>query len=100
MILKNPIENRLNKKDSAMIIMTFSNTTEMIRVILRLIMIEDEECATFVVSYQLASKAYKEEQYDQAYEYALKGCENEDHPSKGCDLLAMMIIEGNQQLHL
>ena len=55
----------------------------------------NEECATFpVVSYQLASKAYKEEQYDQAYEYALKGCENEDHPSKGCDLLAMMIIEG------
>jgi hypothetical protein len=55
----------------------------------------NEECATFpVVSYQLASKAYKEEEYDQAYEYALKGCENEDHPSKGCDLLAMMIIEG------
>ncbi len=55
----------------------------------------NEECATFpVVSYQLATNAYKEEQYDEAYEYALKGCENEDHPSKGCDLLAMMIIEG------
>ena len=47
-----------------------------------------------MVSYNLATKAYKEELYDEAYEYALKGCENEDHPSKGCDLLAMMIIEG------
>ena len=55
----------------------------------------NEMCSTFpVVSYNLATKAYKEELYDQAYEYALKGCENEDHPSKGCDLLAMMIIEG------
>ena len=43
---------------------------------------------------KLATNAYKEKQYDEAYEYALKGCENEDHPSKGCDLLAMMIIEG------
>ena len=46
-----------------------------------------------VVSYYLATKAYKEELYDEAYEYALKGCENEDYPSKGCDLLAMIIIE-------
>ena len=51
----------------------------------------NEICATFpVVSYQLATKAYKEEQYDEAYKYSLKGCENEDHPSKGCDLLAMI----------
>ena len=55
----------------------------------------NEICEMFpVVSYNLATKAYKEELYDEAYEYALKGCENEDHPSKGCDLLAMMIIEG------
>ena len=38
--------------------------------------------------------AYKQELYDEAYQYALQGCENEDHKSKGCDLVAMIVLEG------
>ena len=55
----------------------------------------NEFCSTFpIVSYKLAIIAYQEQLYDEAYQYALQGCENEDHKSKGCDLLAMIIIEG------
>ena len=57
----------------------------------------NDQCSSFpVVAYKLATKLYVNEFYDEAYEYAIKGCESEDHPTKseGCDLLAMMIIEG------
>ena len=55
----------------------------------------NEICATFpVVSYNLSTNAYSKEAFDEAYEYARKGCVNEEHPSRGCDLLALMIIEG------
>ena len=57
----------------------------------------NEFCSQFpVVASELATKLYINKFYDEAYEYAIKGCESEDHPTKsqGCDLLAMMIIEG------
>ena len=55
----------------------------------------NEQCSSFpVVSYKLATMAYKQELYDEAYQYALQGCENEDHKSKGCDLVAMIVLEG------
>ena len=55
----------------------------------------NEICATFpAVAYNLSTNAYSKKAFDEAYEYARKGCVNEDHPSRGCDLLAMIIIEG------
>ena len=56
-------------------------------------------CSSFpVVAYKLATDAYTSELYDESYDYALKGCENEDHKSKGCDLLAMIIKEDKSTL--
>ena len=46
-----------------------------------------------VVSYKLATMAYKQELYDEAYNITAR-CENEDHKSKGCDLVAMIVLEG------
>ncbi len=57
----------------------------------------NDECSPFpVVAIKLATKLYENKFYDEAYGYALKGCDSEEHPTKseGCDLLALMIIEG------
>lgn len=57
----------------------------------------NDQCSPFpVVAYELATKYYENKLYDQAYEYALKGCDSEEHPTKseGCDLLALIIIKG------
>ncbi len=53
----------------------------------------NEQCSQFpVISINLAYQAYNQELYDKAYKFALKSCRNEDHPSKGCELLAHLIM--------
>jgi len=57
----------------------------------------NDQCSAFpVVAIKLATKLYENKFYDEAYEYAIKGCDSEEHPlkSEGCDLLALMIIKG------
>lgn len=57
----------------------------------------NDQCSAFpVVAVKLATKLYENKFYDEAYNYALKGCDSEEHPSKseGCDLLALIIIKG------
>lgn len=57
----------------------------------------NDQCSAFpVVAVKLATKLYENKFYDEAYDYSLKGCDSEEHPSKseGCDLLALIIIKG------
>ena len=50
-------------------------------------------CASFpAVSYKLASNAYNNKMFDEAYKYALQGCDNKDHPSMGCEIVASMLL--------